>query len=687
MSRSYSTRIDAPVVDALSGLERGRVRGSLAVLPLRSNDSTAAGARCSVIVHVGSLHGVSEAEMTSVHCRLRLVTKSGTGDAVTSPPLSGFGDGPVNVNFRQQWTICNDEDAAGAAVSLVVDFFGAAQPLALRRAFHEDVQLEQSLRNAAATGSSSLTKSASSSQLLVERLHEEELLVDSQHELVVWFRVLELGQDGQWERAPCNQSSSTLGSPVFLLRQGVQRRLRLCLSHNASQHLRITRISTVKVGRPQLVDEKGRNVNSHSSSSSQAAAAAAAAAMLVPLSVIDVRLDDGGRLDNRCFVHATMAWDTSVYGSALLDMPTADCRSMCVRLALSLGLEIENGEAPVVLETEIFAQVHSRQAAIAPRFTSRSSWLVSLLTDNPITRSGSGPATSTTTTISPSPPVKDDGEEFAPLVDPVFRVFSVTLSPVNPGLGVGRSELWRLNTGKQYVRGEETLLPWQPRCIRYVDEFHRLEYIETWRLLVARTRAQIEAAGPLPICSEDVEAVRRSLADPETVAADTRLLSLRQERIRRRVLEAVRKISVFRCVPDNGSLGLHQDPLQSSVQSFGGESTSETATTLDTTSRLATALVIRRFYRPCNIRAVTMQGGHFCYHGWVDILDTNDTEAGEGGDQRWSGRWLVVERPFIFVYTSEACVFLENIINIVSARISIDQHVAEMLGRKGLLAL
>ncbi|KAJ2579161.1 hypothetical protein GGH95_003248, partial [Coemansia sp. RSA 1836] len=261
--RSYSTKIDAPVVDALSGLERGRVLGSLAALPLRGATTTAASglslslSQWSLIVHVKSLHGVSEAEMTSVHCRLRLARVHGllsspavdfssdgpcprtnggahsressiidlpsvtvvsrSTDSATdqqqqqqqqqgasrfnSAPLNGFGDGPVNIHFRQQWTV----DQLTDDTCVVIEFFGAAQPLALRRAFHEDVQIEQSLRSGNNGGGGLLSRQASfvtgapqlsaSQNLLVERLHEEELFVDSQHELVLWIRVLELGLD------------------------------------------------------------------------------------------------------------------------------------------------------------------------------------------------------------------------------------------------------------------------------------------------------------------------------------------------------------------------------------------------------------------------------------------------------------------------------------------------------------
>ncbi|KAJ1730427.1 hypothetical protein LPJ61_003013, partial [Coemansia biformis] len=264
--RPYSAKIDAPVMDVLSGLERGRTTGSLAALPVRQAagsqrapgtpriGGTTGGPRAwNVIVHVKALHGISESELTRVHCRLRLVRIPGllsstraerplispilspqpeptpvsgyrgsgfgegfgageyAAEAPGSPvlvsstleqasranrPISGFADGSVNVQFRQQWTV----DMLTEDTCVVIEFFGRARPLALRRAFHEDVQIEESLRSrpavappvdgqvagpSQATAASALLPSSSSTRgqiplsasqnLLVERLHEEEL--------------------------------------------------------------------------------------------------------------------------------------------------------------------------------------------------------------------------------------------------------------------------------------------------------------------------------------------------------------------------------------------------------------------------------------------------------------------------------------------------------------------------------
>ncbi|KAJ1730799.1 hypothetical protein LPJ72_004283, partial [Coemansia sp. Benny D160-2] len=374
-ARAYSAKIDAPVVDSLSRLERGRVRGSMAALPVRGRRGDARA--WTVIVHIRSLHGVSESEMTDVHCRMRLarvpelldasgaddVAEDGDASSIVlvsasadravryNNPVRGFGDGAINIQFRQQWTV----DKLARDTCVVVDFFGRATPLALRRAFHEDVQMEQQ-------GAIAPTDQLSASQrLLVERLHEEELCVDSTHEVTLWIRVLELDANGDWQRAPCEFVS---GQAVLALRQGVQRRVEVVVGHNTSSHLRFECIEALCIGRPELVDAKGRLAEStaaqHSQSQQPLPPLPPPPTPVVELPGVRATVSDQ-RCDNRCFVTAAAPWDTSVLASRLLDAPTP--RGMRVRLALELHAGIASGTAPLVLATAFLVRVGSRQAS------------------------------------------------------------------------------------------------------------------------------------------------------------------------------------------------------------------------------------------------------------------------------------------------------------------------------------
>ncbi|ORX74357.1 kinesin-domain-containing protein [Linderina pennispora] len=633
-SASYSAKIDAPVVDVLSGLERGRVSGNLAVLPVRGTTDSKSLA-WNVIIHIKSLHGISESEMTDVHCRIRMYRARGllssvnqhemltlplattpqaadvpaepelpsvTVSAVSdrgighSKPVSGFNDGPVNINFRQQWQV----DMLTADTCIAIEMFGTAQPLVLRRAFQEDATAHYATVSADHLVSSLSNANMSASQnLLVERLHEEELFVDSQHELMLWVRILELDQGGEWDSVPCVRS---MPSPAFILRQGLQRRVEITIAHNASQHLVIAGVEKATIGCPILVDSKGMILSGSERSLGNASRMAPVPVGLVKLA------DHEARLDNRCFVKIVLAR---------------------VRLTLSLTLSLERGAAPLEISTDIYVQMHGRQSTVG------RSWLSN------IAENASG-------------------------FFRCFVSFLVVLAPADSSRGT--DNLWRLNTEKKYVRGEEALLPWQPRSVKVVEEFRRQEHLEAWRLTVARTREQLEAMGPALIIPP-----ANSISIPKSKPAEcselTQVdLSLRHARIQQRVRTAVTKIMEFKCVPDS-TLELHQEPLEDSI--IGNK-----LSNLNSMQDIGRA--IQR--RPASVRQVTMQG-HFCHSGWAEILDTNT------GPDTWVRRWCVVERPYIFVFTDKSCLCLENVINISSARVDVSSHISQMLGRDNILAL
>ncbi|KAJ1952752.1 hypothetical protein EC988_003380, partial [Linderina pennispora] len=620
-------------------------------------------------------------EMTDVHCRIRmyrargllssvnqhemltlpLATSPQTADIPAEPelpsvtvsavsdrgmghskPVSGFNDGPVNINFRQQWQV----DMLTADTCIAIEMFGTAQPLVLRRAFQEDVQIEQTLRGNStlrdSVGRSSVSSlsnanMSASQNLLVERLHEEELFVDSQHELMLWVRILELDQGGEWDSAPCVRSAP---SPAFILRQGLQRRVEITIAHNASQHLMIAGVEKATIGCPILVDSKGMILSGSERSLGNASRMAPVPVGLVKLA------DHEARLDNRCFVKIVLPWDTSVYMSRLLDMPTNHDER--VRLTLSLKLSLERGAAPLELSTDIYVQMHGRQSTVG------RSWLSNIAENaSGFFRVG--------LSFSRSP------NEYLPSEpSPVFRVFSVVLAPADSSRGT--DNLWRLNTEKKYVRGEEALLPWQPRSVKVVEEFRRQEHLEAWRLTVARTREQLEAMGPALIIPP-ANSISIPKPKPTECSELTQVdLSLRHARIQQRVRTAVTKIMEFKCVPDS-TLELHQEPLEDSI--IGNK-----LPNLNSMQDIGRA--IQR--RPASVRQVTMQG-HFCHSGWAEMLDTNT------GPDTWVRRWCVVERPYIFVFTDKSCLCLENVINISSARVDVSSHISQMLGRDNILAL
>ncbi|KAJ2554462.1 hypothetical protein EV175_002575 [Coemansia sp. RSA 1933] len=648
-SRAYSTKIDAPVVDALSRLERGRVRGSMAALPVRGRRGETRA--WTVIAHLRSVHGVSESEVSEMHCRMRLarvpeLAEPETDDMAESvvlvsssvaeasdrhcSPVRGFGDGAVNLQMRQQWTV----DRLAPDTCVVVEIFGRATPLALRRAFHEDVQMEQQ------QGTVAVQELSASQRLLVERLHEEELFVDSTHEVTMWIRILELDANGDWQQAPCEFANDN--AALMVLRQGVQRRVEVVVGHNGSTHLRFDSIDALCIGRPELVDAKGR-----------LASRSPQQMLAMELPGLSVSTPSDERVDNRNFVRALASWDSSVLESRLLDAPTM--RGMRVRLALDLHATIANGTAPLVLSTTFDVRVSTRQSN---RGGSGSGWLAAM---------AQGTTSLLRGTIGTNTPATRP-DQLPPLDNGMWRVFAVTLGASGPLLR-GKADMWRLNTGNKYVRGEETLLPWRPRGVAFVEHFNRAERVDAWRLRVARTRERLEAMGPVAQRAPraaDVAALHAMLETGDYSAA-----TVRQMHVLALVRGAIDRLERPCTNPRRNTLGLSQEPRQYDdlhQQQLVPRSLGD----------------IRRLVQrtPVAVRPITMRSAGGLIRGWVDVLDTN-----HGDTSAWVRRWLVVERPYLLIFADDACRYLDNVVAIASARIEAGPHVAEIAARPHVLAL
>ncbi|KAJ1722243.1 hypothetical protein LPJ53_003316 [Coemansia erecta] len=703
-ARPYAVQIDAPLVDPLTLRVRGHVRGSLALLPRpRAQPDDGQGALWTLIVHVARIDGLDERDVTDVHCVLRLAGTAAAaaargagpgGRSSHSQPLRGFGGGAVNVQMRQQWALGGGLAGDGL---VAVDVFARARPPMLRRLFVEDVRVERALRAGRPLeqlGSEDEEQDegeeeppavalSASQRLLVGRVHEEELFVDSRHELAVWLRVLELAADGSWQPAAVAPSTAAGAPPGFTLRQGLQRRIVVTLAHSRSRHLRVAAVAAVRFAAPQPIDDKGRLL----APSTPPAKPAMVALPVVHASLPDAAQEGSGgqpppppRPDNRVFVRLTAAWDSSLVGSRLLDAPTP--RGMRLRVPLEIALRLgslgaDPAAEPLVLRTCMLATVADRQpAALAavPRALLASLASVAQLLH---------PADAAGQRMHQQPAL-------LPPADPVFRMFSVTLSPTTTATPAAAStdtttaadyaaalavretvaeserNLWRLNTAKKYVRGEEALLPWRPRSVRLVDAYQRHEHRDAWRMHVARTHARLAAQPPPPATATatspaDALAVRRALADGSV------RLTARQHRVLLLVHEAGRKIAGFRCLPESQALHLQQEPPADVL--------------LDAQhSAMSPASQVRR--RPLAVEPIEIRAGPPALCGWVDVLDTMDPAAA-----RWRARWLVVQRPYVFVFADRRCSALDNVVNIASARVAVDPHVCDMLGRPNVLAL
>ncbi|GAA6061161.1 hypothetical protein JCM10212_005747 [Sporobolomyces blumeae] len=251
----------------------------------------------------------------------------------------------------------------------------------------------------------------------VTRRPENEFILEQRHDILASIEIRELGERGEY--VPVTVVSSNAADPgAFFLRQGLQRRLVLNLSHNSGRAFEWKRISKVSLGNVRLLDGRGR--------------------MHAATSAADVELRGIGKpraqfaSDGTSTLSFAGAWDSSVHDSPHLNCNTTSGARAVLRLSFEIDAAGVSGPTP--FSADIAVTVSSRDARPPNK-------LLNMLTSTRLASS-------------------------------VTSIFAVRLAPFStrkPG------EIWRLDTSETYVRGEESLGGWKPRGLSLVRD-----YDSTW---------------------------------------------------------------------------------------------------------------------------------------------------------------------------------------------------------------
>lgn len=387
-----------------------------------------------------AIEGLSENQYTQVHAQFRLSNFGGAapntaGEKIfATEPVNGFGDQPIFFGFTQTLSMVVTDPMLEVLTdgSLHFEVFGQAKPATL--ATWETWDLEQELshqqqiqrqeearkRGLVAPGSDvngsnnrSSLESLGSTNGLSDLRSEEENVKEEQHDVLAFVQVCEMAPEGDY--VPVQVLSNTvMDSGAFQLRQGLQRRIILSLSHTSGRQFQWSKVSRIQVGNVRLVDNKGRTTDSPARDD--------ISLNLVPGQKVEYPTDGTSDL----IVQAS--WDSTLHDSLFLNRVTAN--STRVLLTLTWTVEADRCPEPVRFQMDIAMQIQDREARAPSKFTS---FLAS-------TR----------------------------MLSQVCGLFLLYLKPIVPRKV---SEMWRMDTAGKYVRGQEFLAGWKPRGISLVTGF------------------------------------------------------------------------------------------------------------------------------------------------------------------------------------------------------------------------
>ncbi|XP_060794382.1 kinesin-like protein KIF1B isoform X2 [Neoarius graeffei] len=270
----------------------------------------------------------------------------------------------------------------------------------------------------------------------------------SKYDLLAWFEISELEPTGEYIPAVVDHTGGLPCHGTYLLHQGIQRRITVTLIHEKGSELHWKDVRELVVGwirnKPEVDDT--------------------AADAVLSLNIISAKNMKSSHNSNRTFYRFEAVWDSSLHNSLLLNRVTP-CGEK-IYMTLSAYLELDHCIQPAIITKDICMVFYSRDAKISPPRSLRNLF-------------GSG--------YSKTP----DCNRVTGIYELSLCKMADTGSP-----GMQRRRRKVLDTSVAYVRGEENLAGWRPRgdslILEHQWELEKLEQLheveKTRHLLLLREK-------------------------------------------------------------------------------------------------------------------------------------------------------------------------------------------------------
>ncbi|XP_021180390.2 kinesin-like protein KIF1A isoform X1 [Fundulus heteroclitus] len=245
----------------------------------------------------------------------------------------------------------------------------------------------------------------------------------AKYDLMVFFEICELEANGDYIPAVVDHRAGMPCHGTFLLHQGIQRRIRVTIAHETGNDIEWKEVKELVIGRIRNTPEADETIIDPN---------------ILSLNILSSgyfwpKHDDNVSLgvDHRTFYRFEAAWDSSMHNSLLLNRVTPYGEK--IYITLSAYLEMENCTQPTVITKDFCVVFYSRDTKLPASRSIRNFFSTGCLRPSESNR--------------------------------VTGVYEVTLCHVadNGSPGMQRRRRRVLDTSVAYVRGEENLAGWRPR--------------------------------------------------------------------------------------------------------------------------------------------------------------------------------------------------------------------------------
>ncbi|KAI5850349.1 hypothetical protein DFP73DRAFT_571768 [Morchella snyderi] len=367
--------------------------------------------------------GFAEREGTSVHAQMFIPGVSDESGATTTTVVSDFDEGPVKFHSTHSMSIPLGTPLRNATLRVAI--FAKIMQMHLEKLISWDDMRDN--------------KPISPKKKRGARLNETEFYTEERHDVFSTVQILELSETGEYLPVEVLQQSD-IDPGSFQLRQGLQRRVQLSLTHSSRDALQWRDITHIRMGQVCLLDPRGK-IPGLSSTTREIRLNP----VLGPAVITNA--------DGTSTVTVVAQWDSSLHNSILLDRTTAD--KYRVQMSLRWNITSDKLSEPIAFSQDIYSQVQPRVVKTPRKFLQM--W-------------------NNSRTIHVS-----------------VGLFQLV---IRPAVARRAGDLWRMNTLHRYVKGEENLGPWMPRGVSLVRDFLRAR---KRRIRVAEVENAKGFLGSLPV--------------------------------------------------------------------------------------------------------------------------------------------------------------------------------------------
>uniref|UniRef100_A0A8C4E828 plus-end-directed kinesin ATPase n=1 Tax=Dicentrarchus labrax TaxID=13489 RepID=A0A8C4E828_DICLA len=498
----------------------------------------------------------------------------------------------------------------------------------------------------------------------------------AKYDLMVFFEICELEANGDYIPAVVDHRGGMPCHGTFLLHQGIQRRITVTIAHETGNDIEWKEVKELVIGRIRNTPEADETI--------------------IDPNILSLNILSSGyfwpKHNDKTFYRFEAAWDSSMHNSLLLNRVTPYGEK--IYITLSAYLEMENCTQPTVITKDFCMVFYSRDAKLPASRSIRNLFSTGCLRPSESNR--------------------------------VTGVYEVTLCHVadNGSPGMQRRRRRVLDTSVAYVRGEENLAGWRPRSDSLIldhqwelEKLSLLQEVEKTRhylLLREKLEATLQAGQDALYKSSDISDFAKSpvLSHSPGSSPAPDSPNQRQRELAAKCLRLL--MHTFNREYSQVSSSASESKLSEMSASLMRDSSSSGLSTL-TPSSTCPSLVEGhydiRYVTTCSISLYSVTNQHFICKlqthlfsfgqqasftkGCGQVLSFNISisffvcspivsKKGylhflEPHTSGWVKRYVVVRRPYVYLYRSERDSVERAVINLSSAKVEYSEDKQTLL--------